>query len=163
MSKAYLAEQQRIVRTYLEEAHAVICTALVPGRKAPMLVPADAVEAMMPGSVIIDMAVAQGGNCALSELGKDVRKHGVLIIGHPNLPATMPYDASLLYARNVWALLSHLLKEGELNIDTAEEVTGGCLLTHGGKVWHAPTAEALGLEVGSAAAASDDEKEEDEN
>ena len=146
MSKEYYDEQRRIVLEYLKEAHVVICTALVPGRKAPMLVPATAVEQMQPGAIIVDMAVAQGGNCELSQEGKEVREHGVLIMGHPNLPATMPYDSSLVYSRNIWALLSHLLDaEGKLHIDVDEEVTGGSLLTHAGKVHHKPTAEALGL------------------
>jgi proton-translocating NAD(P)+ transhydrogenase subunit alpha len=156
MSKEYLAEQQRIVREYVVQAHVIICTALIPGRKAPMLVKADAVEEMRPGSVIVDMAVAQGGNCELSEEGKNVRKHNVLIIGHPNLPATMPYDASLVYARNVWALAAHVVKEGVLEIDPDEEVTGGCLLTHAGKVHHAATAEALGASSEADDAETDD-------
>jgi NAD(P) transhydrogenase subunit alpha len=143
VSEAYLKEQQRIVRTYLVEADVVICTALVPGKKAPLLVPAETVQAMKPGAVIVDMAVAQGGNCALSERGKDVRKHGVLIIGQENLPATMPNDASLVYARNVWALLEHITKEGALALDPEEEVVAGCLWTHAGKVVHGPTREAV--------------------
>jgi NAD(P) transhydrogenase subunit alpha len=100
---------------------------------------------MKPGAVIVDLAVGQGGNCELSELGKEVRKHGVLIIGHPNLPATVPADASLVYARNVWALVDHLLgKERSLKVDPADEITGACLLTHEGKIAHKPTADALG-------------------
>ncbi len=145
VSKEYLAEQQRIVREYLLQAHVVICTALVPGKKAPVLVKADAVAEMQPGAVIVDMAVSQGGNCELSEAGKSVRKHGVLIIGEPNLPATMPNDASLVYARNLWALLQHILKDGALAIDAGDEICAGCLLTHEGRVCHAPTAEALGM------------------
>ena len=148
VSAEYLREQRRIVRQFLVEADVVICTALVPGRKAPVLVPADAVEAMKPGAVIVDMAVAQGGNCELSEQGKDVRKHGVLIIGHDNLPATMPYDSSLVYSRNVWALVNHLVSEGALRVDPADAITGGCLWTHAGEVTHGPTADAL---AGSAA------------
>jgi NAD(P) transhydrogenase subunit alpha len=144
VSEAYLKEQQRIVRTFLVEADVVICTALVPGRKAPVLVPAETVEHMKPGAVIVDMAVGQGGNCALSERGKDVRKHGVLIIGQENLPATMPNDASLVYARNVWALLEHILKDGALALDPKEEVVAGCLWTHDGEVVHGPTREAVG-------------------
>ncbi len=143
MSEQFLAEQQKIVRKHLLEADVVITTALIPGRRAPILVPADVVEEMKPGSVIIDLAVAQGGNCELSELGAEVRKHGVLIVGHPNLPATVPGDASLLYARNVWALLKHIVKDGALEIDREEEVTAGCLLTHAGDVCHGPTAAAL--------------------
>jgi NAD(P) transhydrogenase subunit alpha len=145
MSEEFLAEQRKIVRTHLLQADAVITTALIPGKPAPKLVPADVVAEMKPGAVIVDLAVGQGGNCELSELGKEVRKHGVLIIGHPNLPATVPADASLVYARNVWALVDHLLgKERSLKVDPADEITGACLLTHEGKIAHKPTADALG-------------------
>ena len=147
MSEEFLTEQRRIVRTHLVQADVVITTALIPGRPAPKLVPADVVADMKAGAVIVDLAVAQGGNCELSELGKDVRKHGVLIIGHPNLPATVPADASLVYARNVWALADHLLGKDKstLTIDPADEITAGCMLTHAGKVSHKPTADALGI------------------
>jgi len=163
MSKRYLDEQRSIVRGYLLDADVVICTALIPGRRAPLLVPADAVEEMKNGAVVVDMAVAQGGNCELSEEGKDVRKHGVLIIGHPNLPATMPHDASLVYARNVWALVAHLVQDGALNIEADDEVTGGCMLTHDGAVWHGPTAEALGVPVGGSESAEEETDEEEED
>jgi NAD(P) transhydrogenase subunit alpha len=162
MSPEYLAEQQRIVREFLVHADVVICTALVPGRKAPVLVKADAVQDMKPGAVIVDLAVAQGGNCELSECGRDVVKHDVLLIGHPNLPATLPYDASLVYARNVWALLNDLLIDGALAIDLENEVVQGCLLTHAGKVTHAATADAMGLTPKPAAEnEADDEDERD--
>ena len=144
VSEAYLAEQKRIVRSFLVQADAVVCTALVPGKRAPILVPADVVRDMKPGAVIVDMAVAQGGNCELSVKGERVRENGVLIIGEGNLPATMPADASLVYARNVWALVDHLVTEGKLEIDREDDVTRGCLLTHEGSVAHQPTAEAIG-------------------
>jgi NAD(P) transhydrogenase subunit alpha len=145
VSEAYLKEQQKIVHEFLVQADVVITTALVPGKRAPRLVSAAAVEAMKPGAVIVDLAVSQGGNCEASEMGKEVRKHGVLIIGHPNLPATMPYDASLVYARNVWALAELFFdKEGNFAIDTSDEVVSGCLLTHDGKITHEPTLAALG-------------------
>ena len=146
MSPEFLAEQRKIVKAHLIVADVVITTALIPGKPAPKLVPADVVAEMKKGAVIVDLAVGQGGNCELSEKGKDVRKHGVLIIGHPNLPATVPADASLVYARNVWALADHLLgKDRALKIDPAEEITGACLLTHAGNVTHKPTAAALGI------------------
>lgn len=145
VSADFLKQQQEIVGHHVAQADAVITTALVPGRPAPKLLPAWMVEKMKPGGVIVDLAVEQGGNCELSEAGKDVRKHGVLIIGHANLPATMPADASLLYARNVFALLQNVItKEGALNFDMTDEVTSGTLLTHEGKIVHAPTAQRLG-------------------
>jgi NAD(P) transhydrogenase subunit alpha len=145
VSADFLKQQQEIVGRHVAQADVVITTALVPGRPAPKLLPAWMVEKMKPGAVIVDLAVEQGGNCELSEKGKDVRKHGVLIVGHPNLPATLPADASMLYARNVLALLQNVItKEGALNIDVSDEVTAGTLLTHDGKVVHAPTAQRLG-------------------
>lgn len=145
MSADFLRQQQEIVARHVAQADCVITTALVPGRPAPKLLPASMVEKMKPGAVIVDLAVEQGGNCELSEKGKDVRKHGVLIVGHPNLPATLPADASLLYSRNVLALLQNVIKEGALNFDMTDEVTSGTLLTHEGKVVHAPTAQRLGV------------------
>jgi NAD(P) transhydrogenase subunit alpha len=144
VSADFLKQQQEIVARHVAQADVVITTALVPGRPAPKLLPAWMVEKMKPGAVIVDLAVEQGGNCELSELGKEVRKHGVLIIGHANLPATLPADASLLYARNVSALLQNLLKDGALNFDLTDEITSGTLLTHEGKIVHAPTAQRLG-------------------
>ena len=134
------------MKTHLVQADVVITTALIPGKRAPNLVPAGVVAEMKPGAVIVDLAVAQGGNCELSELGRDVRKHGVLIIGHPNLPATVPGDASLVYARNVWALVDHLLgKERKLSVDASDEVVGPCLFTHDGKVAHKASADAWAM------------------
>jgi NAD(P) transhydrogenase subunit alpha len=145
VSADFLKRQQEVIAEHIAQADAVITTALVPGRPAPKLVPAWMVERMKTGAVIVDLAVEQGGNCELSQRGQDVRKHGVLIVGHPNLPATMPGDASLLYSRNVLALLQNIVtKEGALNIDLADEVTQGTLLTHQGKIVHRPTAERLG-------------------
>jgi len=121
----------------------VITTALVPGRPAPRLITREMVEAMRPGSVIVDLAVEQGGNCELSSAAGEVVHQGVVILGPTNLPATMPHDASSLYARNVLALLLLLWQDGRLAVDTADEVIAGTLLTHDGTVVHAPTAERL--------------------
>ena len=147
MSKEFLAKQQAIIAEHVASADVVITTAQIPGKPAPRLVSAATVERMRPGSVIVDLAAEQGGNCELTEAGKDVVKHEVLIIGSTNLPASMPLDASMLYSRNVAALVLHLLKKDDagvsLHIDITEEVTGGTLLTHAGVVMHAPTAQAL--------------------
>jgi len=143
MGEDFLRRQREIVQRHLSQADAVITTALVPGRPAPRLVTAAMVEAMRPGSIIVDLAVEQGGNCELSEADREVVHQGVLILGPSNLAATMPHDASSLYARNVWALLQLLLKEGGIAVDTQDEVVAGTLLTHGGEVVHAPTAERL--------------------
>ena len=98
---------------------------------------------MKPGAVVVDLAVEQGGNCELSRSGEDVVHSDVLILGPGNLPAETPIDASQLYARNVWALLKTLLKDGAIAIDTEDEVVDGALLTHAGEVRHAPTREAM--------------------
>lgn len=129
-----LARQREVLAEHLAAADVVITTALVPGRPAPKLVPAAVVERMRSGSVIVDLAVEQGGNCELSERGREVRKHGVLLIGHDNIPATLPGDASMLYARNVLALLLHVARDGALRIDLEDDVTKGTLLTHAGVI-----------------------------
>ena len=137
-----LKAQQAVVRKRVVDADVVITTALVPGRPAPKLITADMVEEMREGSVIVDMAVIAGGNCELSEPGETV-KHGVTIVAHPNLPATLPLDASLMYARNVQTLLLLFGKGGEIKLDLADEIIDGALLTHEGQVRHAPTQQAL--------------------
>jgi len=143
MGEDFLRQQREIVQRHLSQADAVITTALVPGRPAPRLVTAQMVEAMRPGSVIVDLAVEQGGNCELSAADREVVHNGVLILGPSNLAATMPHDASGLYARNVFALLQILVKDGQIAVDPKDEVVAGTLLTHDGQVIHAPTAERL--------------------
>jgi NAD(P) transhydrogenase subunit alpha len=103
----------------------VITTAAVPGRPAPKIIPASAVEAMRPGSVIVDLAAETGGNCELTQPGEIVERSGVTLVGLTNLPSTMPYHASTLYSRNVQALLLHLAPEGELELDWSDEITSG--------------------------------------
>lgn len=147
MGEDFLRRQREIVQRHLAAADAVITTALVPGKAAPRLVTADMVRAMRPGAVIVDLAVEQGGNCELSQPDREVVEGGVLILGPSNLAAAMPHDASLLYARNVFALLQILLdKEGKLAPDLDDEILAGALLTHAGGVAHKPTAERLALQ-----------------
>jgi NAD(P) transhydrogenase subunit alpha len=143
LTPAQLAAQQKAVRERVVAADAVITTALVPGRPAPKLITKDMVEDMREGAVIVDLAVEQGGNCELSKSGEMVVASGVTIIGLPNMPAATPADASLLYARNIQALLLSLLKEGKIVLDLEDEILDGALLTHNGEVRHGPTAEAL--------------------
>jgi NAD(P) transhydrogenase subunit alpha len=143
VTKAFLEKQQAIVADRLAEADCAITTALVPGKPAPKLITEAMVERMRPGAVIVDMAVAQGGNCELSEKGQTVEKHGVFIIGQENLPASVPADASVMYSRNVQTLLLHLAKEAKLELDLEEEITKGTMLTHDGQIMHPPTREAV--------------------
>jgi NAD(P) transhydrogenase subunit alpha len=144
MGEDFLRRQREIVQRHLAAADAVITTALVPGRPAPRLVTAEMVRAMRPGSVIVDLAVEQGGNCELSKADSEVVENGVVILGPSNLPAAMPHDASLLYARNVHALLQLVVdKEGKVAPSLDDEIVAGALLTHGGDVRHKATAEQL--------------------
>ena len=137
--------QQAELNGYIAGMDVVITTAQVPGRRPPILVTADAVRAMKAGSVIVDMAAsALGGNCELSQAGQTiVTDNAVTIVAPDNLPATMPAGASLFYARNISALLLHLLKDGALNIDLTEEITAGTVITHGGAVIQEATKKLL--------------------
>jgi NAD(P) transhydrogenase subunit alpha len=143
MGEDFLRRQRELVTERLAASHVAITTALVPGRPAPRLITREMVEAMQPGAVIIDLAVEQGGNCELSQADREVVHNGVLILGPSNLPAAMPHDASSLYARNVLALLLHVLADGKPAIDPAEEIVAGALLTHGGQI-HQPAAPSQG-------------------
>jgi proton-translocating NAD(P)+ transhydrogenase subunit alpha len=121
--------QQEALAERIPEYDAVITTALVPGRVAPRLIPASAVRKMRPGSVIVDLAAETGGNCELTQPGEIVEDAGVTIVGWTNLPSTMPFHASQLYARNVSALLQHLAPDGELALDWDDEITAGACVT----------------------------------
>ena len=125
LSEEQQRQQQEELEARLPEFDVVITTALIPGRPAPRLIPASAVAAMRPGSVIVDLAAETGGNCELTEPGEEVVREDVTIVGFTNLPSTMPYHASTLYSRNVQALLLHLAPEGELNLDWSDEITAG--------------------------------------
>ena len=121
--------QQEALEQRIPDYDAVITTALVPGRPAPKLIPASAVAAMRPGSVIVDLAAEAGGNCELTEPGEEVEREGVTIVGFTNLPSSMPAHASQLYSRNVIALLTHLAPAGELKLDFEDEITAGACVT----------------------------------
>jgi NAD(P) transhydrogenase subunit alpha len=129
LSEEQQRRQQEELEARLPEFDVVITTALIPGRAAPRLIPASAVAAMKPGSVIVDLAAEAGGNCELTEPGEEVVREGVTIIGPTNLPSSMPFHASQLYARNVSALLQHLAPEGELKLDFEDEITAGACVT----------------------------------
>ena len=141
------AAQQAELTTHISRQDIVITTAQVPGRKPPVLVTADAIARMRAGSVIVDMAASPlGGNVEGTVPGESVvTSNGVSLIGATNLPATMPTSASQAYARNIGALLKHLLgDDGQVSIDLADEIQQGVVITHGGRVVHAATAAALG-------------------
>jgi H+-translocating NAD(P) transhydrogenase subunit alpha len=121
--------QQQALEARISEFDVVITTAAVPGRAAPKIIPASAVRAMRPGSVIVDLAADTGGNCELTEPGSVVERDGVTLVGLTNLPSSMPYHASVLYSRNVQALLVHLAPAGELALDWDDEITAGACVT----------------------------------
>jgi H+-translocating NAD(P) transhydrogenase subunit alpha len=134
LSEEQQQRQQEELEARLPEFDVVITTALIPGRAAPRLIPASAVAAMRPGSVIVDLAAEAGGNCELTVPGEEVVRENVTIVGPTNLPSSMPFHASQLYARNVAALLQHLAPEGELALDFEDEITAGACVTRNEEV-----------------------------
>ena len=134
MPPSWLARQAIAVAEKVRQADIVITTALIPGRKAPVLVTEEMVKSMKPGSVIVDLAVEQGGNCPLSELGKTVTKHGVHIVGEANLAAAVAADASALYARNVLDFLKLVSdKDGNFVVNMEDDIVAACLLCKDGQ------------------------------
>jgi H+-translocating NAD(P) transhydrogenase subunit alpha len=121
--------QQEALEARIGDFDLVVTTALIPGRPAPQLIPRSAIESMRPGSVIVDLAAEAGGNAELTEADQEVVHQGVTVVGPTNLPSTMPFHASQLYARNVSALLQHLAPEGELQLDFEDEITSGACVT----------------------------------
>src|SRR5262249_25499638 len=133
-SEEFYKQQQEMMRKYVTAADVVIPTALVPGKRAPVLITEEMVQGMRPGSIIVDVAAEQGGNCALTEPGQEVVKHGVTILGPTNLPSTVPFHASQMYARTVTNYLTQLLKDGRIRLDLDDELTRGPLVTHQGEI-----------------------------
>lgn len=134
---------QEVVAEHVKHSDIVITTAQVPGRKAPILVTEDMVKGMKPGSVIVDLAAEQGGNCACTAPGKDIVYHGVTIIGPINLPSSMPVHASQLYAKNVTALMQLVVKDKALNINFADDIVDAACITHNGEIRNQRIKDAL--------------------
>jgi H+-translocating NAD(P) transhydrogenase subunit alpha len=126
--------EQELIARHVGESDAVISTALIPGRPAPVLVTAAAARGMRPGSVIIDLAAEMGGNCELTEPGETIEVDGVTIVGEVNMPSTMPFHASQMYARNVQSFLGLLLRDGELVLDFEDEIVRETCVAHEGRV-----------------------------
>jgi len=133
MDEAFYENQRRLLKKTVAESDTVITTAAIPGKKAPVLITAEMVKGMAPGSVIVDVAAESGGNCELTERGKTVVKDGVTIIGNANLPATVPYHASQLYSRNITNFLLHMLKEGKLSFDMQDPIIKDTLVSKDGE------------------------------
>jgi len=138
-SEEFLRKQKELIFKHITEADIVITTALIPGKKAPVLVTEEMVKNMRPGSVILDMAVEFGGNCELSEKGKVVNKYNVTIIGEPNLPSLIPYHASEMYARNLFNLIDYSSKDGNFIHNMDDEIIGGATIVKDGVVVHERT------------------------
>jgi NAD(P) transhydrogenase subunit alpha len=135
--------QQEVLDARIAASDIVISTASVPGRAAPRIISRAAVERMKAGSVVVDIAAEQGGNCELTRAGETVTHGGVKIVGPLNLPASLPYHASEMYARNLFNLLKPAIVKGELAIDWNDEVFAGAVLTHDGQIKHEATRKAL--------------------
>jgi NAD(P) transhydrogenase subunit alpha len=133
-SEEFLGRQRQQLGERVAGMDVVITTALVPGASAPLLVEAEAVRAMRPGSVVVDLAGEQGGNCALTQADQVVDVDGVTVLGPTNLPSEVAFDASQMYARNVVTFAQHLVSDGALNVDLEDEITAGALLTHDGRI-----------------------------
>ena len=136
-------KQQEVLDARIAASDALISTASVPGRAAPRIISRSAVERMKPGSVIVDIAAEQGGNCELTRAGETVLHAGVKILGPVNLPATLPFHASEMYSRNLFNLLKPALPAGELAIDWKDEVFAGAVLTHDGQIKHEATRKSV--------------------
>lgn len=143
--ETFYRRQRELMARVVAESDIVITTAVVPGRKAPVLVTADMVAGMQPGSVIVDLAAERGGNCELTRARETVVEHGVTIIGPVNLGSTVPYHASQLYAKTLATFFLHIAKKGPRELDLRDEITRETLLTRGGEVVHPRLREALGL------------------
>src|SRR6266568_4932387 len=122
------------IAQHVKDADVVITTAAIPGKRAPILITADAVRGMKPGAVIVDLAAETGGNCEVTEPGSEVRRNGVIVLGPLNLPSTLPLHASQMYARNVSSFLLHVVRDGRLNLDFSDEIIRETCVTHAGEV-----------------------------
>jgi H+-translocating NAD(P) transhydrogenase subunit alpha len=143
--ETFYQRQREMMARVIAANDVVITTAVVPGKKAPVLVTADMVRGMAPGSVIVDLAAERGGNCELTRADQIVVEQGVTILGPTNLPSTVPYHASQMYAKNITTFLLHLVKDGAVTLDPNDEITRDTLIAQGGEVVNARVRQALGL------------------
>ena len=143
-SPEYYARQQELLGQHLSGVDVIITTAAVPGRKAPILITEAMVQGLHPGTVVVDLAAERGGNCALTEAGQLLEYRGIKILGPVNVPAQVPAHASEMYSRNIQTFLSHLVKDGQLVINTEDEITAGTLVAHAGQITQDRVRQALG-------------------
>ena len=142
-SAEYKQKQEELIKEHISKADMVITTALIPGRKAPILISRDVVELMKPGAVIMDLAAENGGNCELTKQDEVISHNEVIIDGTANIPATMPIHSSELYAKNISALVLYMTKDNEINLDMDDEIISGSTFTHHGEVTHEATLNIL--------------------
>ena len=142
-SDDYKKRQQELIHDHISKSDVVVTTALIPGRPAPVLITNTMVDAMKPGSIIMDLASENGGNCELTKKDEIIVHNGVTIDGTSNIPGSMPVHASELYAKNITAFLAYMIKDGQLELDLNDEIISGALYTHLGEITHEPTAEAI--------------------
>lgn len=142
-SDEYKEKQQALMKEHISKSDLVITTALIPGKPAPILIPSSMVDAMKKGSVIVDLAAENGGNCEDTVAGEVTTKNGVIIDGTLNLPSTMQVHSSQLYAKNISTFISHMTKDGILEINMEDEIVAGSIFTHQGKITHEPTQQAV--------------------
>jgi len=144
--ESFYRRQRELLGRVVAESDVVITAAVIPGKRAPLLVTREMVEKMAPGSVIVDVAAERGGNCEVTQAGKIIIEHDVTILGYINLASTVPYHASQMYSRNVASFLTHLTKDRKIVIDSEDEITRETLVTQGGKIVHARVKEFFGLD-----------------
>jgi NAD(P) transhydrogenase subunit alpha len=142
-SDEYKQKQKDLIHEHISKSNIVITTALIPGKPAPLLIPKNMVESMKPGSIIMDLAAENGGNCELTSKDEIITHNQVTIDGTSNIPGLMPVHASELYGKNISALLLYMAKDGEINIDMEDEIISGSMFTHQGKVTNQQTKQAL--------------------
>jgi len=142
-SDEYKQKQQALIKEHIGKSDIVVTTALIPGRPAPLLIPKDMVEGMKPGSVIIDLAAENGGNCEMTKAGKIAKHNEVIVDGMLNLPGSMPIHASQLYAKNITSFVTYMCPEGKINLDMDDEIISGSMFTHNGEIVNEMTKEAF--------------------
>ncbi len=142
-SEDYKNRQQKLIHDHISKSDVVVTTALIPGKPAPKLIPESMVNSMKPGSIIMDLASENGGNCELTKKDEIIIHNGVIINGSSNIPGSMPVHASELYAKNITAFLTYMIEDGALKLDLDDEIISGSMYTHLGEVTHEPTQEAI--------------------
>jgi NAD(P) transhydrogenase subunit alpha len=142
-SEDYKNRQQKLIHDHISKSDIVVTTALIPGKPAPKLIPESMVNSMKPGSIIMDLASENGGNCELTKKDEIITHNGITIDGSSNIPGSMPVHASELYAKNITAFMTYMIENGELKLNLDDEIISGSMYTHLGEITHEPTQEAI--------------------